>query len=571
MQGIRKLIGEIIVQEIHLSEDKIKEALEIQKKEKVHKRIGEILIDLGYLKEEDFLRCLGKQLGIPVILDLSEYKIKKEIISQIPLNFVKKHSLIPIEINQKTLTVAMTDPLDLQPLDDINLLLGYIVEPVICTDEEIKKAINKIYGGETDSTQKMLSDLKKADDELPVIHIEEQEDLLDLANKAPIIKFVNLILTRAINERASDIHIEPFEKDLKVRYRVDGMLYEALSPPKQYQAAITSRIKIMGNLNIAERRLPQDGRIKIKILNHEIDIRLSTIPVNYGERIVMRLLDRGNLLLDLRQLGFSSSIYSKIEKIIHSFNGIILVTGPTGSGKTTTLYAALSHINSVEKNIITIEDPVEYQLDGIGQIQINPKIELTFANGLRSILRQDPDIIMVGEIRDYETAEIAIHASLTGHLVFSTLHTNDASGAITRLIDMGVEPYLVSSSVIAVLAQRLVRVICNNCKEPYTPSTDLLKEIGLTVKNLENGFVFRGKGCSKCLNTGYLGRLGIYELLIIDGDIRDSILNKIDSSSIKKIARKKGMLTLREDGAQKVINGITTIEEVLRVTQEDIF
>ncbi|MBI5417369.1 type II secretion system ATPase GspE [Candidatus Poribacteria bacterium] len=571
MKGTPKLIGEILIQENKLDLTKLKEALDIQKKEKPYRRIGEILISSGYVSEEIFLICLSKQLGIRFCPDLSIYNINREIINQIPLSFVKKYNLIPITCENKILTVAMTDPLHLQPLDDISLLLGFSVKPVISTDKEIKESINRIYGGDTDSTQKMLSDLKKSDAEIPTTSIVEQEDLMDLANKAPIIKFVNLILTRAVNERASDIHIEPFEKELKVRYRVDGMLYDALTPPKEYQAAITSRVKIMGSLNIAERRLPQDGRIKIKIVNREIDIRLSTIPVAYGERIVMRLLDRSNLMLDLKQLGFSSDIYNRIEKIIHSYNGIVLVTGPTGSGKTTTLYAALSHINSIEKNIITIEDPVEYQLDGVGQIQVNSKIDLTFANGLRSILRQDPDVIMIGEIRDYETAEIAIHASLTGHLVFSTLHTNDAPGAVTRLIDMGVEPYLVSSSVIAIIAQRLVRIICPHCKEAYSPSVELLKEIGLTLHDLKNGVVYHGKGCTECLNTGYLGRLGIYELVIADGEIRNAILSKKDSSSIKKIAKKNGMLTLREDGARKVLEGITTIQEVLRVTQEDIY
>ncbi|MBI5208142.1 MAG: type II secretion system ATPase GspE [Candidatus Firestonebacteria bacterium] len=570
MKSISKLIGEILIHEGFLDKDKLKEALEIQKKEKPYRRIGEILIELGYVSQEDFLLSLGNQLGIPFYHDLSIYLIDKDIISKIPLNFVKKNNLIPILCKNKTLTVAVTDPLNLQPLDDIGLLLGYHIEPIISTDKEIKEAINRIYAGETDSTQKMLSDLKEAEINLPSIKEDEQEDLLDIVNKAPIIKFVNLILTRAVNERASDIHIEPFDKDLIVRYRVDGMLYEALRPPKQYQAAIISRIKIMGNLNIAERRLPQDGRIKIKIVNHEIDIRLSTIPVTNGERIVMRLLDKSNLLLNLQELGFSSDIYQKFKKIIQGYNGIILVTGPTGSGKTTTLYAALSQINSVEKNIITIEDPVEYQIEGIGQIQINSKIDLTFANGLRSILRQDPDIIMVGEIRDYETAEISIHASLTGHLVFSTLHTNDASGAITRIIDMGVEPYLVSSSVIAILAQRLVRVICSHCKESFSPPPELLKEIRLSPDDLINGVIYRGKGCPECLNTGYKGRLGIYELLLIDGDVRNAILSKKDSSFIKKLAHKKGMMTLRDDGAQKVIKGITTIHEVLRVTQEDI-
>ncbi|MDY6845411.1 MAG: type II secretion system ATPase GspE, partial [Thermodesulfobacteriota bacterium] len=391
---------------------------------------------------------------------------------------------------------------------------------------------------------------------------------LDATSEAPVIRLVNMVLSQAVKSRASDIHIEPYQKELNVRYRIDGVLYNILKPPRRYQSAIISRIKVMAKMNIAEKRLPQDGRIEIKIGDKAIDIRVSTVPTTFGERVVMRLLDKTSVLLNLDDIGLSIDVLKIINSLILGSHGIILVTGPTGSGKTTTLYAALSKINSPDKNIITIEDPVEYQLNGIGQIQVNTKIDLTFANGLRSIVRQDPDVILVGEIRDTETAEIAVHAALTGHLVFSTLHTNDAAGAITRLIDMGIEPFLVSSSVTAILAQRLVRVICKHCREPYFPVAKSFKEIGIDPKKLNGKPVYRGKGCSECFYTGYKGRTGIFEVLIIDNTIRSAILKTSDSDTIKKKGTKAGMLTLRQDGAGKVIEGITTIEEILRVTQE---
>ncbi|MBI4641595.1 MAG: type II secretion system ATPase GspE, partial [Candidatus Tectomicrobia bacterium] len=422
----------------------------------------------------------------------------------------------------------------------------------------------------TDSVEKMIQGLDDDESRVFAREVEEPEDLLDLANEAPIIRMVNTFLSQAVRDRASDIHIEPFERDLKVRYRVDGILHNVLTPPKRYQAALISRVKIMANLNIAERRLPQDGRIKIRIADREVDIRVSVIPTAFGERIVLRLLDKSALFIGLEAIGFSKEHYRVYERLIRRSTGIILVTGPTGSGKTTTLYATLSKINTGDKNIITVEDPIEYQLEGIGQMQINERIGLTFAEGLRSILRQDPDIIMVGEIRDRETVEVAIQASLTGHLVFSTLHTNDSAGAVTRLLDMGLEPFLVSSSVVAIMAQRLVRVICEQCKAPYKPEDAELEEIGISREALERqgGALFRGQGCSHCLQTGYKGRIGIYELLVVDDPIRRLILTNTDSNMIKKEAVKQGMITLLKDGADKVLRGITTIEEVLRVTQE---
>jgi len=397
--------------------------------------------------------------------------------------------------------------------------------------------------------------------------IVEPEDLLDTDDEAPMILLVNSIFFRAVQQRASDIHFEPFEREIKVRYRVDGVLYNVLTSPKRLQSALISRVKIMAGMNIAEKRLPQDGRISLRIGGREIDIRVSDVPTAHGERLVLRLLEKTTNSLNLNDIGLSPHDIKSMERIIKMVHGIILVTGPTGSGKTTTLYSALNRINSPEKNIITIEDPIEYQIQGIGQIQVNSKIDLTFASGLRSILRQDPDVIMVGEIRDVETAGIAIHASLTGHLVFSTLHTNDSAGAVTRLLDMGIEPFLVSSSVVAIIAQRLVRKICQECRTPYAPTVKECQKIGLKAEAKHT--FFRGSGCSQCLNTGFKGRSGIYEILMIDDELREMIVSKADASEIKAKAISKGMLTLREDGAKRVTAGLTTTEEILRVTQEE--
>lgn len=533
------------------------------------KQIGEILLGMGSINQEQYRRALSRQLNLTYIDSLSKDMIDKEIISRVPLNFLLAHQLIPLKEDQGIVTVAMANPLEVQPLDDLRLLLEKEVNPVVCPPDEIVRLANKSYGHAEGAAEAMLEGMEEDGAPELVTLANQAEDLLDIATKAPVIKLVNLILFEAVKVRASDIHIEPFEKELRVRYRIDGILYEALTPPKQYQSAITSRIKIMANLNIAEKRLPQDGRIKIKITDREIDLRVSLIPISFGERIVLRLLDRSAQFYSLHDLGMGDDrlkLFSRLLKLTH---GIILVTGPTGSGKTTTLYAALNEVNSMEQNIITVEDPVEYQMPGIGQIQVNPKIGLTFATGLRSILRQDPDVVLIGEMRDHETAEIAIQASLTGHLVFSTLHTNDAAGAITRLLDMGVEPYLVSSSVVGIMAQRLVRLICPHCRESYQPQVEILRNIGLTPDDIKDGKLYQGVGCDKCYQSGYMGRRGIFEILLVDEDIRRMILERTNTGEIKKVALAKGMLTLRMSGAQKVAEGITTIEEVIRVTQED--
>jgi general secretion pathway protein E len=532
--------------------------------------LGTLLVQQGLITEEDLLEALSEQYGLPYWRKLEEAGIERLPVSKVPIAFYRQQKVFPIACTDSGVKVAVSDPLNLQPLDDLAVFLGAPVEPVLSSERELMAAINRFFDRETGSTEQVMQDLEGEDLGAIANEIEETDDLLDLASEAPVIRLMNSILTQAVRARASDIHIEPYERELKVRYRIDGLLYNTLTPPRRLQAAISSRIKVMANLNIAERRLPQDGRIRIRVGEKDVDIRVSVVPTAYGERIVLRLLDKTSVLLGLEEIGMPEAAYTRYSRLIKRSNGIILVTGPTGSGKTTTLYGTLNKINAPELNIITIEDPIEYQLGGIGQIQVNPRIDLTFANGLRSILRQDPDIIMVGEIRDRETAEIAIQASLTGHLVFSTLHTNDAAGAVTRLLDMGVEAFLVSSSVIAIIAQRLVRVICRECREPYRPDLSLVKEMGLDKISdpAFEGFFYRGRGCAACFQTGYRGRSGIYELLVIDDNIRSLVMSGVDASVIRRKAIEQGMTTLFRDGVTKIVQGTTTVDEVLRVTQE---
>ncbi len=565
-----RTVEDILLEEGAIDAETLKKAQARQAGPASGQSLGEILLDLGAIDQEQYRRALSRQLDLPYLESLSEEMVDKEIITRVPINFLLAHQLIPLREENGIVRVAMANPLQVQPLDDLRLLLEKEVTPVVSPPDEIVRIANRSYGHAEGAAEAVLEGMEEEEAAEQVVVADQAEDLLDIASKAPVIKLVNLILFEAAKARASDIHIEPFEKELQVRYRIDGVLYEALTPPKQYQSAITSRIKIMANLNIAEKRLPQDGRIKIRITDREIDLRVSLIPVSFGERIVLRLLDRSAQVYSLHDLGMSDDRLALFARLLKLTHGIILVTGPTGSGKTTTLYAALAAVNSKEQNIITVEDPVEYQMSGIGQIQANPKIGLTFASGLRSILRQDPDVVLIGEMRDHETAEIAIQASLTGHLVFSTLHTNDAAGAITRLVDMGVEPYLVSSSVVGIMAQRLVRTICPHCRESFVPTAEALQEIGLTPEDIPEGKLYRGRGCEKCFNSGYMGRSGIFEILLIDDEIRRMVLERTNTGVIKKAALKKGMRTLRMDGARQVKEGNTTIEEVVRVTQEDI-
>ncbi len=499
--------------------------------------------------------------------------LKPEELPKVPIvleglasRFIRENRVIPLELKNNVLKVLMANTEDKATIDALRVATSADIIVYVTDLTVVDEYISRFYGQESQNINRIIEDIGERGLEFLK---EEEEDigyLKDLASEAPIIKLVNLFITRAVEGRASDIHIEPFEDELKVRYRIDGVLHDIESVPKKLQAAIVSRIKIIAKLNIAERRLPQDGRIRIKIDEKEIDIRVSTIPVLYGESVVMRLLDKESVVIDLNILGFSPQTLSAFDQLIKKPNGIILVTGPTGSGKTTTLYGALDKINSPDKKIITVEDPVEYQLKGVNQIQVKPQIGLNFANTLRHIVRQDPDIIMIGEIRDLETAEIAIQSALTGHLVFSTLHTNDAPSAITRLLDMGVENFLLSSTIRGILAQRLVRVICMDCKErdPSTVDKEQLNILGIRGDST----LYRGKRCEKCAFTGYFGRSGIFELLLVDDDIRTLILRNADSNQIREAARRHGMKTLLEDGAEKVKAGITTLSEVLRVTQE---
>lgn len=532
--------------------------------------LGEILMAQRTITERQLMEALAAQLEVAFIETIDDAKVPDELITPLPINFAKQFKLLPIgQRDDGTAIVATAEPLEVAALDDLATLLDAPLELCLSTSQEIIQTINQVYDRGTAHAAAAMEDLEDEDLDTFAQDFEEAVDLLDSEDEAPIIRLVNSLISQAIKEHASDIHVEPGERDLVVRFRIDGILYEKIRPPKRLQASIVSRIKIQAELNIAEKRLPQDGRIRIKMAGKDVDIRVATVPTAYGERITMRLLDRSSVLLDLTDLGFTQHTHNTMQGLIHKSHGIILVTGPTGSGKTTTLYACLSAINRPDLNILTIEDPVEYQLEGISQTQVQSKIDLTFANGLRSFLRHDPDVIMVGEIRDLETAEIAIQAALTGHLVLSTIHTNDAPGAITRLVDMGVEPFLVASSVIGILAQRLIRTLCPECKTEYEAPAEEVLELGLSPERVGPRPKFwRGEGCPACLGTGYQGRLGIYELMSPTDDIRQLILQNVDSNTIKQKAKTQGMRTLREDGAQKVLAGITSSAEVLRVTSE---
>ena len=562
-------LGEILVRTTRLEPEQLAQARILQAES--HARLDEILVREGFLKADEVLAGLAEQLDIPIRSEVPQDEVDETLIEKVPIAFAKQHGVLPIRMTDDgAVLVVASDVLETAPLDDLRMLFdGAEIELELATERVIIGAINQAYDRGTTSTDQLA---EEATDDLDALADEvshEPEDLLEATDDAPIIRLVNSMLQHAVKERASDIHIEPFEREIRVRFRIDDVLYEPMKPlPRTLQASIASRIKIMGNLDIAEKRLPQDGRIKLKIAGRGYDVRLSTVPVAYGERLVMRLLPDSQELVDLEKLGMNEQQLASLDRVIFRPNGIFLVTGPTGSGKTTTLHACLAKVNGPEKNIITVEDPVEITQPGIGQIEVNPKINLTFAAGLRAILRQDPNVVLVGEIRDKETADIAIQASLTGHLVMSTLHTNDAASAITRLVDMGVEPFLVGSSLVAVLAQRLVRVLCESCKTAYEATDDELREIGVRPPG-RPVTVYRGEGCSQCAFTGYRGRVGIYEMMVVDDDIRGLITRNIDAKTIKKSAIGKGMGTLRADGARKVLAGVTSVAEVLRATEEE--
>ena len=542
-------LGEILIERKLISEEDLERALELQKER--GDKIGKTLVDMGFVAMRDVLAALADQLGVPLVAIDGPPSVSTETEALSP-RFLRQSRCLPVGRDDHTVTLAMADPLDVETIAAVRNCTGLKISTVLAAEQEILDAIDKYYGqsarGETD----LLADGAEASEDL--------EHLRDMASEAPVIRQVNAIIAQAVEKRASDIHLEPFEKEFRIRYRVDGILYNQDPPPREMKAAMISRVKLMAKLNIAERRLPQDGRIKIKTLGREVDLRVSTLPTLYGESVVMRLLDRSaGDFYDLGRLGFDQHMFSRMEHFTSMPHGIFLVTGPTGSGKSTTLYSALKRINLSDKKIITIEDPVEYQMDGINQIHVNTQIGLTFASGLRHIVRQDPDVIMVGEIRDRETADIAIRASLTGHYVYSTLHTNDAPSAVTRLTDMGVENYLISSSLVAVLAQRLVRLICDRCKAP--DGTRIAPD-GETVP------CFRGRGCESCFGSGYTGRVGIFELMELNDEIRKQIMRGDDALAITAVARRNGMRSLREDGWLKISHGLTTPDEVMRVTQE---
>ncbi|MDO8683049.1 MAG: type II secretion system ATPase GspE [Armatimonadota bacterium] len=536
--------------------------------------LGHVLVNMGFITEKDRVRALGEQWGVP-FAELSDYEFDPEILKLISQEVARKLKAMPMSRNNGKLTIAMKNPLDIFAIDEIRLIVGIDLEPVIVTEEDLIHAINRVYRTESSMSQvvkAVMDDIESGDiDYIPANETLGDDDdisieqLRELSEEAPVIRLSNLIITRAVSDGASDIHIEPGRESVRVRFRIDGILHEALSVPKKIQASLISRIKIMADMDIAEKRAPQDGRIGAMIDGRQIDFRVSTLPNVHGEKIVLRILDKSSICVGLNSLGLLPHTLEIFESIISRTYGIILVTGPTGSGKSTTLYSVLSKVNSGEKNILTIEDPVEYEMAGITQSQINNRAGLTFATGLRTMLRQDPNIIMVGEIRDAETAIIAVEAALTGHLVLSTLHTNDAPGAVTRLTDMGIEPFLIASGVIGVLAQRLVRVICPKCKESYNPPVDAMKRLGLPLGQDNSVTFYRGRGCDFCKGSGYKGRIGVYELMPISDKIRDLILARSSSYAIREAAIQEGMKTLKDDAMEKILLGTTTLEESLRV------
>ena len=565
--AIRKtiLLGEKLIQKGLITQRDLDIGLE--EHENKGQFLGTTLIKLGFIKEDDLYSVLSEQLNIPYI-KIKSIPIDTKILEKVPAKYACHYKLMPINFEKSTLTVAIADPLNLKTLDDLKLLLGCHVSGVLASEIDIAEAIKKYYGIGADTIEE-ISDTNISGEE-DRVQTSKTEDIENLAEDASIIKFVNQILLQAVKDKSTDIHIEPYENELFVRYRIDGILYEVPIPQniKHFQYAIVSRIKIMANMDIAERRLPQDGRIKIKMGKDELDLRVSILPTQFGETVNIRLLSGSLMMFSLENLGLLPNDIAILDKLIHRPHGIIFVTGPTGSGKTTTLYSCLSKINSRDKKIITIEDPIEYILKGANQIQVHPRIGLTFANGLRSMLRHDPDIMMVGEVRDFETAEITIRVALTGHLVFSTLHTNDAAGGVTRLIDMGVEPFLVASSVECFVAQRLVRLVCPDCKVEKKPDKKVLKEFGIG-DDVDKVVIYEGKGCEACKFTGYRGRTAIYEFLLMDEEIRELVLQRVSSDQIKKKALELGMNTLRMDGWEKVKKGRTTLSEIIRVTEMD--
>jgi general secretion pathway protein E len=535
-------------------------------------RLDEVLLNCPYFTEDAVLRLFAEALGWEFLQEISPKNVPTEFIETVPALYAQHHFLIGIkpDADNGELTVVLSKPLDANALDNVSKMMGLPVKGAVSTRAAITSVIDVAYEQKTTVIEEVAEELDSQNLDQLIDEVAMSDDLLDVVNRPPVIRLVNDILFRALQLRASDIHVHPYESKIQIRYRIDGILYDTLSLNKNVLPLIISRIKVMAGMDIAERRLPQDGRCSVRLGQREVDLRISTVPTSFGERSVLRLLDKSTGLFGLNELGLCDEDLQKFDSLLNRSHGVIFVTGPTGSGKSTTLYACLNRINSAEKNVITIEDPIEYQLEGISQIQVASKKGMTFATSLRHVLRQDPDVIMVGEVRDIETARMAIQSSLTGHLVFSTLHTNDSAGAVSRLLDLGVEPYLVSSSLIAIIAQRLVRKVCPDCKEPVKPSPVELRELGLSKMDEDSGQFFVGKGCERCFQTGYRGRTGVYEMMLIDSEIQNQIYKRESSGAIKRNALDAGLKTLRMDGARKVLDGITTISEVLRVTQADV-
>jgi len=560
-------IAEILASVGLISNQQAEEALAWSEKE--GKRLSDVLVRDGIATELDILKALANQFGMEMV-SLSAMEIPEEVIHSIPGDVARRYGVVPVYRTDSTIRVAISDPLDVETLDSLRFALKQNIEGVVAPPEEIKNALSTFYPAAEGTVESMLTEITEGSIALPTeVQDLSTEDKDVNEQDAPIIKLVSLVILEAFRNRASDIHLEPMGRKFRLRYRIDGVLHEVESPPRKLQSAIISRVKIMGNMSIAEKRVPQDGRIEINVMGRDLDLRVSTIPTNHGESVVMRILDKESLALGLGQLGFFSDDQETFESLTGLPDGIFLVTGPTGSGKTTTLYACLNTLNRPDRKIITVEDPVEYQLSGINQVHVRADIGLTFGSALRSMLRQAPNIIMIGEIRDMETAEISVNASLTGHMVLSTLHTNDAPGAITRLIDIGVKPFLVASSVRGIMAQRLVRNICENCKEEYTPSDQDIQLLGESGEQMRSVKLYRGTGCAACSTTGYKGRKGIFELFAINDEIRNMIYRRAPTVELRQKARELGMRTLREDGLRKAVAGITTLEEVFRVTMGD--
>jgi general secretion pathway protein E len=564
MEVQHRTLEQLLLEQGRVSPDDLRKVKRLQQDR--GERLERLLLDLGFISEDDLLPILAEYHGVET-MHRRDFPAVGVPLGNVNLKFLKRSKVIPVAQQNGSLTVAMADPGDYYTLQGLAVATGLAIEPRLARERDILEGLDAAYGQSEGAGANGAADAGDGDIEYVSDDEEDVNHLRDLASEAPVIRLVNLLINRAVEQRASDIHIEPYESELKIRYRIDGVLHDVEAPPRRLQAAIVSRVKIMAKLNIAERRLPQDGRIKLRLMGREIDMRVSTLPTLYGESVVLRILDRSSIEVTLETLGFPDDTLEEFEKLIIKPYGMILVTGPTGSGKTTTLYGALDKINSPDKKIITIEDPVEYQLFGVNQIHVKPQIGLTFANGLRSIVRQDPDVIMVGEIRDAETAEIAIQAALTGHLVFSTLHTNDAAGAVSRLLEMGVEDYLLASSLLGVLAQRLVRRICTHCKRPAEVGAEVLRAL---ADGHGEARVYEGRGCEECANTGYRGRSGIYEFLPVTEAIKQLILKRASADGIREAAVHEGMRTLREDGWRTVRNGITSVAEIVRVTQEEI-